>query len=85
MIMDDEETLKELIKHQYKVNLETRDMFREALGKINETNQEIKVAIQLQAVAINNIEKFWGKIVLILVMAVSLLAGAEKVVGLFLP
>ena len=83
--MDDEETLKELIKHQYKVNLETRDMFREALGKINETNQEIKVAIQLQAVAINNIEKFWGKIVLILVMAVSLLAGAEKVVGLFLP
>jgi len=85
MIMDDEETLKELIKHQYKVNLETRDMFREALGKINETNQEIKVAIQLQAVAINNIEKFWGKIVLILVMAVSLLAGAEKVVNLFLP
>ena len=83
--MDDEETLKELIKHQYKVNLETRDMFREALGKINETNQEIKVAIQLQAVAINNIEKFWGKIVLILVMAVSLLAGAEKVVNLFLP
>ena len=85
MIMDDEETLKELIKHQYKVNLETRDMFREALGKINETNQEIKVAIQLQAVAINNIEKFWGKIVLILAMAVSLLAGAEKVVNLFLP
>ena len=75
--------LKELIEHQYKVNLETREMFRQALEEINKTNQEIKVAIQMQATAITNIEKFWGKIVFILVVAVSLLAGAEKVINLF--
>jgi len=75
--------LKELIEHQYKVNLETREMFRQALEEINKTNQEIKVAIQMQAMAITNIEKFWGKIVFILVVAVSLLAGAEKVINLF--
>lgn len=64
-------------------NSEALEGLKGAIDKINDTNILHLNALQKNTEAILAIEKFWGKIVLILVTAISVLAGAEKVLGLF--
>ena len=49
-----------------------------AIKDINDTNVLHLQFQQEQIKAIGNIEKFWGRIVFILVIAVAILAGLEK-------
>ena len=49
-----------------------------AIKEMNDTNVLHTQKLGENTTAINNIEKFWGKIVFILTIAIAVLAGVEK-------
>jgi len=59
------------------------DGLKDAIEKINDTNVLHMQMLKENTQAVNNITTFWGKIVMILISTVAILAGAEKVLSLF--
>lgn len=59
------------------------DGLKNAIERINDTNVLHMQMLKENTQAVNNITTFWGKIVMILISTVAILAGAEKVLSLF--
>lgn len=71
----------ELIKEYAKLSTITAEALsglKDAIKDMNDTNVLHTQTLKENTNAIISIEKFWGKIVLILVVAVAVLAGLEK-------
>ncbi len=75
-------TYQELVKRQYEMNVETHRILDELSGT-SKTMQHILEAVNatlaVNTEALKNNEKYWGKIVWVMVVALCLLAGAEKI------
>jgi len=71
----------ELTKEYARLATTTADALlslKDAVSDMNETNILHVSTLKENTTAIANIERFWGKIVLILVIAIAILAGVEK-------
>lgn len=54
-----------------------------ALSKLNDTNVLHMEVLRANTSAIDNIQKFWGRLLMMLAGAVVMLAGAEKILTIF--
>ena len=87
--MDEKEVLKNLIQHQYEVNKEnqtilhaiasTNDSILNVAKEMGETNKCVMKTLDANTSAVIAIERFWGRIVIILVAVISVLAGVKSV------
>lgn len=71
----------ELVKEYAKLSSITAEALsglKDAIKEMNDTNVLHTQTLKENSTAIGNIEKFWGKIVFILVVAIAVLAGLEK-------
>lgn len=89
-IIDRSVAYQELVQKQYELNVELKNGV-ERIGDIADSlkvlimqnNEAIKVnneSIKINNIAISSIEKFLSKILYLLVIAVIILAGAEKII-----
>ncbi len=68
----------ENLKHIKSID-ETLIAIKDNLNEIRKTHESINSILIKNTSAIESIEKYWGNIVKILVIAIAVLAGAEKV------
>lgn len=81
---------QELVQKQYELNVELKngvERIGDIAGSLKElivqNNEAIKVnneSIKINNIAISSIEKFMSKLLYLLVIAVIILAGAEKII-----
>ena len=71
----------ELVKEYAKLSSITAEALsglKDAIKEMNDTNVLHTQTLKENTTAVGSIERFWGKIVLILVVAIAVLAGLEK-------
>lgn len=87
--MDKKDVLSGLIQHQYEVNKNnqsilqaisvTNESILTVAKEMSETNKCVAETLKNNTNAVASIEKFWGRIVIILVGVLSILAGVKSI------
>lgn len=76
------EQYESLIREYVMISTKTNEALtglKDAIKEMNHTSVLHTQKLSENTVATKSIEKFWGRIVLILVVAITILAGVEKV------